>query len=165
MSEYKDSPKPLRQSDPNPLFKEADDGYVIKGRTAIERQRDADGTGYSSRRPSSVEPKDYSLYVEADKVSKSKSLSTKEEIDPDEVIKSYMTKASLPPNPALDKGCDEDDEDTEKAVVSVDGKKPSSLDVITSTPKKPKASTDRNRTGGPNNTPRFGMANLTTPKK
>lgn len=111
MSEYKDSPKPLRQSDPNPLFKEADSGYVVKGRTAIERQRDADGSGYSMTRPSSVEPKDYSLYVEADKVSKSKSLSTEKEVDPDEVIKSYMTKASLPPNPALDKGCDEDDDE------------------------------------------------------
>lgn len=145
MSEYKDSPKPLRQSDPNPLFKEADDGYVIKGRTAIERQRDADGTGYSSRRPSSVEPKDYSLYVEADKVSKSKSLSTKEEIDPDEVIKSYMSKASLPPNPALDKGCDEEDEDTEKAVFEQPKKPgmPSSLPVMTSEPKKTKTPASR----------------------
>jgi len=111
MSEYKDSPKPLRQSDPNPLFKEADSGYVIKGRTAIERQRDADGSGYSMTRPSSVEPKDYSLYVAADKVSKSKSISTDKEVDPDEVIKSYMAKASLPPNPVLGKGCEEDEDE------------------------------------------------------
>jgi hypothetical protein len=150
MSEYKDSPKPLRQSDPNPLFKEADDGYVVKGRTAIERQRDADGTGYSTNRPSSVEPKDYSLYVEADKVSKSKSISTDKEVDPDEVIKSYMSKASLPPNPALDKGCDEDDEDTEKGVIRVDGKKPSSLDVATGpAPKKTPSPKANNPKSGP----------------
>ena len=114
MSEYKDSPKPMRKSDPNPLFKEADSGYVIKGRTAIERQRDADGTGYSMTRPSSVEPKDYSLYVAADKVSKStKSVSAQmeEDVNPDEVIKSYMAKASLPTNPVLGKGCEEDEDE------------------------------------------------------
>jgi hypothetical protein len=136
MSEYKDSPKPLRQSDPNTLFKEADDGYVVKGRTAIERQRDADGTGYSMTRPSSVEPKDYSLYIGEDKVNKStKSVSAQmeEDVDPDEVIKSYMEKGAptAPHLPPVGKSGNDDDEDTEKAVIPQEGKKPSSLPVST----------------------------------
>lgn len=95
MSEYKDSPKPLRGEDPNPLFKQ-NDGYTVrKSYSPIERQRMADGTQHSMHRPSAVEPKDYDLYIGADKVSKSKkkeedkSLNVKDR-DPDEVIKAFM---------------------------------------------------------------------------
>ena len=129
MPSYKDSPQPLRKKDPSPLFKEADDGYVVKAASPIERQRKADGSLHSMNRRSSVEPKD-TLYIGEDKISKSsKSVSAQmeEDVDPDDVIKAFMAKGQLP---------DADDEDEEKA------------------------GTDRNRTGGPNNTPRFGMANL-----
>jgi len=93
MSEYKDSPKPLREIDPNPLFKVSDDGYVTKASTPMERQRRADGTGYSMNRPSSVEPKDYDLYIKGDKVTKS--IEGQEQANPDDVIKAYMEKGDL----------------------------------------------------------------------
>lgn len=93
MPSYKDSPKPLRKSDPNPLFKEADDGYVVKSLSPIERQRRADGSMHTTVRPSAVEAKDYDLYIGEDKINKSdKSVSAQAEndIDPDEVVKAFM---------------------------------------------------------------------------
>jgi len=96
MPSYKDSPKPLRKSDPSPLFTEADDGYVVKAANAMERQRTADGSLHSMSRPSSVAPTGYdeSLFLDGDKIDKSdKSVSAqmdKDDIDADEVVKSWL---------------------------------------------------------------------------
>lgn len=96
MPSYKDSPQPLRKSDPNPLFKEGDDDYIVKAASPMERQRTADGSLHSMNRPSSVEPTGYdeSLYLGEDKINKSdKSVSAqmdKEDIDPDEIVKSWL---------------------------------------------------------------------------
>jgi hypothetical protein len=96
MPSYKDSPKPLRKSDPNPLFKEGDDAYVIKAANAMERQRTADGSLHSMNRPSAVEPTGYdeSLYLGEDKIDKStKSVSAQmeqDDIDADEIVKSWL---------------------------------------------------------------------------
>lgn len=93
---YTGSPVPFRKSDPDPLFKSEDGGYIVrKSYSPIERQRMADGTQHSMNRPSAVEAKDYDLYIGEDKVSKSKkkeedkSLNVKER-DPDEIIKAFM---------------------------------------------------------------------------
>lgn len=109
MPSYKDSPKPLRKSDPNPLFTEGDDGYVIKAMSPIEQQRHADGSLHSMRRPSSVQAPgiDESLYLGDDKLDKSVSAHVeREDIDADEVVKNYMagkkvveTAASMIPKP------------------------------------------------------------------
>jgi hypothetical protein len=154
MPSYKDSPKPMRKSDPNPLFTEADDGYIVKAASPMERQRTADGSLHSMSRRSSVEPSGYdeSLYLGEDKIDKStKSVSAqmdRDDIDADEVVKAYMAKGRVA-------GADSDDEDEEKALTS----------APKTTPKAPAPkNTDRNRTGGPNNTPRFGLNNL-APKK
>ena len=160
MPSYKDSPQPLRKKDPSPLFKEADDGYVVKAASPIERQRKADGSLHSMNRRSSVEPKD-ALFIGEDKINKSKkSVSAqmeKDDIDPDDVIKAFMAKGAptAPRMPPVGKSGNDDDEDEEKSMTSDKG-----------TPKAPKPTknTDRNQTGGPNNTPRFGLNNL-APKK
>jgi hypothetical protein len=149
MPSYKDSPKPLRKSDPNPLFKEADDAYIVKAASPMERQRTADGSLHSMNRRSSVEPSGYdeSLYLGEDKIDKGalskikttladsrnaagvkeKSVSAqmdRDDIDADEVVKAYMAKGRVA-------GADSDDEDEEKAVIPQEGKKPSSLPVST----------------------------------
>jgi len=96
MPSYKDSPKPLRKSDPNPLFTEGNDDYIVKAANAMERQRTADGSQHSMNRPSSVEPTGYdeSLYLGEDKINKSdKSVSAqmdRDDIDADEVVKSWL---------------------------------------------------------------------------
>lgn len=96
MPSYKDSPKPLRKSDPNPLFTEGNDDYIVKAANAMERQRTADGSQHSMSRPSSVEPTGYdeSLYLGEDKINKSdKSVSAqmdRDDIDADEVVKSWL---------------------------------------------------------------------------
>ena len=91
MPSYKDSPKPLRKSDPNPLFKEGDDGYVVKALTPLQRQRREDGTPHTKLRPSSIGARDYDLFIGEDKVEKSvEAQATRDDIDPDEVIKAYM---------------------------------------------------------------------------
>ena len=105
MPSYKDSPKPMRNSDPNPLFKEADDGYVVKALSPMERERRADGSQHTNNRGSAIKPRglDDSLYLGDEKIDKStKSVSAQMEgdVDPDEVIKAFMNK---------------DDEDQEKS--------------------------------------------------
>lgn len=101
MSEQKDSPQPLRKSDSDPLFKEGDDGYVVKALSPIERQRKLDGTPHTSNRQSAFRPKDTELYIGEDKISKAslpdaKSVSAQSErdIDPDEVVKAFMASGS-----------------------------------------------------------------------
>ena len=108
MPSYKDSPKPLRKSDPSPLFKEGDDGYVVKSENALQRQRREDGTQHSFSRPSRLEAKDYELFIGEEKIDKSVSARSEceDDIDPDEVVKNYMagqkvvnTAASVVPTP------------------------------------------------------------------
>lgn len=110
MPSYKDSPKPLRKSDPNPLFTEGDDGYIVKAMSPIEQQRHADGSLHSMTRPSSVHAPgiDESLYLGDDKMDKSvEAQATRDDIDADEVLKAYMAKGDV---------ADKDKEDAEKAV-------------------------------------------------
>ena len=120
MPSYKDSPKPMRKSDPNPLFKEADDGYIVKAASPMERQRTADGSLHSMNRRSSVEPTGYdeSLYLGEDKIDKSqKSVSAqmeRDDIDADEVVKAYMAKGKVA-------GADSDDEDEDKGMTHANG--------------------------------------------
>lgn len=130
MPSYKDSPKPLRKGDPNPLFQEGDDTYVIKALSPMERERRADGSQHTNNRGSAVKPRglDNSLYLGDDKIDKSaKSVSAQMEADinPDEVVKNFM-KGKLA-------GADTDDEDQEKAVYYPPKKpgQPSSLPVST----------------------------------
>jgi hypothetical protein len=99
MPSYKDSPKPLRKSDPNPLFKEGDDGYVVRALSPMERERRADGSQHTNNRGSAIKPRglDDSLYLGDDKIdkasrpdAKSVSAQMEEDVDPDEVIKAFL---------------------------------------------------------------------------
>ena len=95
MPSYKDSPKPMRNSDPNPLFKEADDGYVVKALSPMERERRADGSQHTNNRGSAIKPRglDDSLYLgdeKIDKSAKSVSAQMEEDVNPDEVIKAFL---------------------------------------------------------------------------
>lgn len=97
MPSYKDSPQPLKKSDSDPLFKEGDDGYIVKAVSPIERQRKLDGTPHTSSHPNGIEPKGTELYIGEDKISKAslpdaKSVSAQmdNDIDPDEVVKAFM---------------------------------------------------------------------------
>ena len=110
MPSYKDSPKPLRKSDPTPLFKEADDGYIVRALSPMERERRADGSQHTNNRGSALRPRglDSSLYLGDDKIDKStKSVSAQMEsdVDPDEVIKAFMNKSE---------NTDDDPDDLEK---------------------------------------------------
>ena len=123
MSSYKDSPKPLRKSDPNPLFTEGDDGYIVKSENALQRQRRADGTQHSFTRPSRLEAKDYDLFIGEEKLDKSvEAQATRDDIDADEVLKAYMEKGiAAPPAPRMPpvgKSEDEDEEDEEKSMAA-----------------------------------------------
>lgn len=99
-------PKPLHKGDPSPLFSmDRDEEYVVKSENAIQRQRTADGTPHTKYSVNGLQAKDYTLYLEGSKVSKSKSVNKDEEdVDPDEVVKAYM-------------GQDEKDEDAEKGTI------------------------------------------------
>ena len=90
MSSYKDSPKPLRKGDPNPLFKMEEGDYVVKALSPIERQRREDGTPYTTVIPSAVEPRERGLYLKEEKVTKSVEAAVHRDPDPDEVVKAFM---------------------------------------------------------------------------
>jgi len=122
MPSYKDSPKPLRKSDPNPIFKnDTDEGYVIKAMNPIEQQRHADGSLHSMTRRSSVQAPgiDESLYLGDDKMDKSvEAHATRDNIDVDEIVKAYMEKGAptAPRLPPIGKSEDDEDEQDESDI-------------------------------------------------
>ena len=131
MSEsYKDSPKPLRKSDPDPLFKEADDGYVVKAMTPMQRQRATDGSLHSMNQRSRLEPKGLDLFLSEEKIDgidKSVTEQMEREPNPDEVVKAWMEKGDLGATPASSTGgklnaaagvTDEDDPAVEKGALT-----------------------------------------------
>lgn len=87
---YKDSPKPLRMADPNPLFPMVDEGYVVKSLSPMERQRRLDGTQHTMMRPSTLEPKGIDLYLSGDKIDKSIPIVEAKSLDAAAIIKSFM---------------------------------------------------------------------------
>jgi hypothetical protein len=97
---FKDSPKPLREADPSPIFSMEDDGYVVKAMTPIEHQRASDGTLHSMSRPSGLQ--NQNLYEDVYRLSKSCSC---DKLDADAVIKAFMGK---------DKDEDDDSDDLKK---------------------------------------------------
>lgn len=94
------NPKPLRPEDPNPLFKMVDEKPVIKSRTDMERQRDADGTPHTITGRTSLRPPGVRLFVQDDSVEKStkkQSLNAKENaeedaVDPEKIVKAYLAQ-------------------------------------------------------------------------
>ena len=84
------NPKPLRPADPNPLFQMGDETYVVKGQSAIQRQRAADGTPHTKCRPSALSAPDYALYLEDGKIQKSEPAPVAKALDPDLVVKSFL---------------------------------------------------------------------------
>jgi len=144
MPSYKDSPKPLRKSDPNPLFKGGNDDYIVKAMSPIEQQRYADGSLHSMNRRSSVQAPgiDESLYLGDDKMDKSvEAQATREDIAPDEVLKAYMEKGiSGPPAPHMPpvgKSEDEDEEDEEKSMATGSKVVNTAASLVPSAAKKP----------------------------
>lgn len=98
------NPKPLRPTTANPLFEmEAEETYVVKSQSAIEAQRERDGSPHTSMRPSALGPPPaQELYLSSDKLDKAQHAAPVPTLDPDLVVKSYM---ALP-----------DKEDEEKSV-------------------------------------------------
>jgi hypothetical protein len=86
------SPKPLRPATQDAIFAMSEEYTVEKSyRTPIQRQRDLDGTPFTKGNYTGLGPS-VNLYLGEDRLSKgSASDEPKKQIDPDAIMKAYLS--------------------------------------------------------------------------
>ena len=92
------NPKPLRPNSDNPIFSMEEEGApVVKHLNPMQQQRREDGSPYTRHGASSLRPPGPQLRLDdLDKISKARKEEKveEEELDVDEVIKSFLTSGS-----------------------------------------------------------------------
>lgn len=92
-----DSPKPINKPESeNKLFRVVERKTVVKGRTPIQAQRDADGTPFTIHGPTALKPQDPHLVLkglpgkEKEEPVDMKEVVSKSLHTADEIVKNYM---------------------------------------------------------------------------